>query len=91
MLDFVEVSAIEKCSEGEVFIQLTNFNCLNANPTKWSNTLKQFVSNFPTNCLSVFGYFVVLAFKELRFYCKKNMKLKTDMQKQRVYIRNKKS
>ena len=29
------------------------FNSLSANPTKWSNTLKQFVGNLPTNCLSV--------------------------------------
>ena len=38
---------------------------LSANPTKWSNTLKQFVGNLPTNCLSVFDYFVVMALKEL--------------------------
>ena len=31
-----------------------NLNPLSANPTKWSNTLKQFVGNLPTNCLSVF-------------------------------------
>ena len=40
-------------------------NPLNANPTKWSNTLKQFVRNLPTNCLSVFDHFVELAFKGL--------------------------
>ena len=34
------------------------FNPLSANPTKWSNPLKQFVSNLPTNCLSVFDHFV---------------------------------
>ena len=34
---------------------------LSANPTKWSNTLKKFVGNFPTNCLSVFDHFVKLA------------------------------
>ena len=28
------------------------FNPLSANPTKWSNTLKQFVDNFPTFELS---------------------------------------
>ena len=28
-------------------------NPLSANPTKWSNTLKQFVGNFPTNCLTI--------------------------------------
>ena len=41
------------------------FNPLNANPTKWPNTLKQFVGNSPTNYLSVFGHFVNLAFKGL--------------------------
>ena len=39
-------------------------NPLSANFTKWSNTLKQFVGNFPTNCLSVFDHFVKLALKE---------------------------
>ena len=37
-----------------------------ANPAKWPNTLKQFVSKLPTNCLSVFGHFVNLALKGLR-------------------------
>ena len=37
-----------------------------ANPTKWSNTLKQFVGKLPTNCLSVFDHFMGLAFKGLR-------------------------
>ena len=40
---------------------------LNANPTKWSKTLKQFVGNscrlLPTNCLSVFEHFVGLTLK----------------------------
>ena len=40
-------------------------NPLRANPTKWSNTLKQFVGNLP-NCLSVFDHFVILALKGLR-------------------------
>ena len=40
-------------------------NPLSANSTKWSNTLKQFVGNLPTNCLSVFDYFVILAVKGL--------------------------
>ena len=39
---------------------------LNAKLTKWPNTLKQFVSNLPTNCLSVFGHFVGLALKGLK-------------------------
>ena len=38
-------------------------NPLSANPEKWSNTLKQFVGNLPTNCLSVFDHFMNLALK----------------------------
>ena len=34
--------------------------------SKWSNTLKQFVGNLPTNCLSVFDGFVKLALKGFR-------------------------
>ena len=36
---------------------------LSTNLTKWSNTLKQFVGNLPTNCLSLFDHFVGLALK----------------------------
>ena len=43
-------------------------NTLSANPTKWSNTLKQFVGNLPKNCLSVFDHFVKLALKGLRIF-----------------------
>ena len=42
------------------------FNPLIASPTKWSNTLKQLVGDFPANCLSVFDHFVILALKGLR-------------------------
>ena len=49
------------------FQVLLCFNPLNANPTKWSNTLKQFLAKLPTNCLSVFDHFVKLALKGLRF------------------------
>ena len=41
-------------------------NHLSANPTKWSNTRKQFVEKLPTNGLSVFDHFLGLALKELR-------------------------
>ena len=41
-------------------------NPLNANPEKWSNTLKQIVGNLPTICLSVFDHFMNLALKGLR-------------------------
>ena len=54
-------------------------NPLSANPTKWSNTLKQFIGKLPTNCLSVFDHFVILALKGLKtegedgnIYTKKN-------------------
>ena len=42
-----------------------NFNHLSTNFTKWLNTLKQFVGNLPTNCLSLFDHFVGLALKGL--------------------------
>ena len=47
-------------------IHREQLNPLSANPTKWSNTLKQFVVNLPTNCLSVFDHFVKLALKGLK-------------------------
>ena len=42
------------------------FNPLSANITKWSNILKEFVGQFPTNCLSVFDDFVGLVLKGLK-------------------------
>ena len=39
------------------------YNALCANFIKWSNTLKQFVRNLPTNCLRMFDHFVGLALK----------------------------
>ena len=41
-------------------------NPLNASPTKWSNTLKQFVGKLPPNCLSVFDHFGGLELKGLK-------------------------
>ena len=41
------------------------YSPFSANPTKWSNTLKQFVGKLPTNCLSAFDQFVLLAVKVL--------------------------
>ena len=41
------------------------FNPLSANFLKWPNTLKQFVGNLTTKCLSVFCHFVGLALKGL--------------------------
>ena len=42
---------------------------------KWSNTLKQFVGNLPTNCLSVFDHFVKLAFKGLNMFLLFNLSI----------------
>ena len=47
----------------------TDVNPLSAKLRKWPNTLKQFVGNLPTNCLSVFGHFVGLALKGLMKTC----------------------
>ena len=40
-------------------LSLCDHNPLSANPTKWPNTH----THLPTNCLSVFGHFVILALK----------------------------
>ena len=61
-------------------VELNTFFCsnaLSANPTEWSNTLKQFFGSLPTNCLSVLDHFVKLALKGLRLlnfaqYCSWN-------------------
>ena len=52
-------------SDLKTFLEVKAFNPFRANPTKWSNTLKQFVGKLPTNCLSVFDHFVGLALKGL--------------------------
>ena len=35
-------------------------------PTKWSNTHKQFVDKLPINCLRVFDHFIGLVLKALK-------------------------
>ena len=45
---------------------VTYFIPLSANPTKWSNTLKQFFGKLRKSCLSVFDHFAELALKGLR-------------------------
>ena len=45
---------------------IKRINPLSANTTDWSDTLKQFVGNLPTSCLSVFDHFVKLVIKGLR-------------------------
>ena len=56
-----------------------SLNLLNANPTKWPNTLKQFVGKLPTNCLSVFDHFVKLALKGLTRRCLTNRTMSLEM------------
>ena len=52
--------------KGAIKLAISEYiSTLSANPTKWSNTLKQFVGKLPTNCLSVFGHFVKLTLKGL--------------------------
>ena len=63
----------KKTLDNQFIIKFPGFNPLCANPTKWSNTLKQFVGKFPTNCLSVFDHFVILVFKGLRCRAKNNV------------------
>ena len=54
-------------SISRIIIYSDSLNPLSANPTKWLNTLKQFVGKLPTNCLKVFGHFVGLALKGLKY------------------------
>ena len=54
---------------------MKNYNSLNPNPTKWSNTLKQFVCKLPTDCLSVFEDFVGLALKGIEGYYRHLLKM----------------
>ena len=54
--------------ESRCSINLLGINPLSANLTKWSNTLKQFVSKLAPNCLNVFDHFAKLALKGLKGY-----------------------
>ena len=60
---------------------LPALNPLSASPTKWPNTLKQFVGKLPKNCLSVFDYFVGLALKGLRNFYYPNTEILITAQK----------
>ena len=59
------IAQIHNYKDNDESFSTPTVNPLSANPTKWSNTLKQFVGNLPTNCLSVFDHFVGLALKGL--------------------------
>ena len=51
--------------EGQIQKKIRDLGPLSANPTKQSNTLKEFVGNLPTNCLSVFDHFAIFVLKGL--------------------------
>ena len=51
-----------------------NFNPLSAKFIEWPNTLKQLVSNLPTNCLNVSDHFSGLTRKGLSILIVKNLK-----------------
>ena len=61
------MQAVNFFTENEQIYDFSFINPLSDNFTKWSNTLKQFVCNLATNCLSVFDHFVGLALKGLKF------------------------
>ena len=67
-------------------IRLMLINPLNANPEKWSNTLKQIVGNLPTICLSVFDHFMNLALKGLKTLKKIKLTIKTPERRLDVFI-----
>ena len=50
----------------KLMTEIITVNPLSAKLIKWPNTLKQFIDNLPTNCLSVFGHFVGLTLKGLK-------------------------
>ena len=65
---FLEVQYLQKVWEMKLISYFSlkwNINPWNTSPTKWSNTLKQFVSKLPTSCLSVFDSFVGCTLKGL--------------------------
>ena len=57
---------MKKATGSEILLLVIYFNASSANPTKWSDTLKQYVGILPTNCLSVFEHFVKSVLKGLR-------------------------
>ena len=68
MVILLPLNIVEECFE-IIIKNLMNIseiiNPLSSNPTKWSNTLKQFVGQQLTNCLSVVDHSVGLALKGL--------------------------
>ena len=65
VLRLPEASQTNVNNRVKVTILNLGVNILNANPTKRSNALRQFVGNLSTNCFSVFDHFVGLVLKVL--------------------------
>ena len=72
ILHFLKTADYPSTIQPDILVQKSpvqsqcTFNPLDANPTNWSNTTKQFVGNLPMNCLSVFDHLVGLALKGLK-------------------------
>ena len=72
---FLHFFLCKKKKKGSTYLNIfcTKLNPLSANPRKWSKTLKQFVDNLSTNCLSMFDHFLGLGLKEVN-PCQKNIR-----------------
>ena len=63
---FPQIFRLIPCNnQAAISFKFLLFKPLSFNPTKWSNTLKQFIGKLPTNCSSVFDHFVKLVLKGL--------------------------
>ena len=54
---------------------MNSLNPFSANPTKWSNTLKQLAGSLPMNCLSAFDHFMKLVLKRLTYHLWVNLRV----------------
>ena len=63
------------------------FNPLSTSPTKWSKTLKQFVSSLLTNFLSVFDHSVGFALKGLNQYSSANANSRSSYHREKVFLK----
>ena len=74
-VNFFALFSVQKKKKGSTYLNIfcTKLNPLSANPRKWSKTLKQFVDNLSTNCLSMFDHFLGLGLKEVN-PCQKNIR-----------------
>ena len=73
--NYAYIKIYKLCCHFDLYFCLVIVNPLRANFTKWSNTLKQFVSKLSTNCLSVLDHFVGLVLNGLIEYGKANFEI----------------